>query len=148
MRRSVRFIAFALVCGCALVASQASAHPDSHRGHRGPLPFDAIDTDGDGKISRGEAEAFRAARRAEIDADGDGFVSFEELQAQRQQHHQERARARFAALDADGDGKVAVDELPDRHGRLFEHLDRNQDGVIERDELPRRGHGNEHSGQH
>ena len=54
-----------------------------------------IDTDGDGRISRAEAQA-NAPRLAEhfdqIDANGDGYITPEELRAAMMRHHQQRDR--------------------------------------------------------
>lgn len=76
----------------------------------------ALDTDGDGVVTRAELEANRDARRAEHerrrfpDANEDGVVSTAEFLA--------AAEQRFARLDANGDGVLSPDELKDdRPGR-------------------------------
>ncbi|MBN9222665.1 MAG: acid-shock protein [Mesorhizobium sp.] len=73
----------------------------------------AADTDGDGKISLQEWEAFQAKRNvkgdpaksfARIDTNHDGFIDKAELDA--------FFAKRFAKLDKNGDGVLTADELP------------------------------------
>ena len=73
----------------------------------------AADTDGDGKISLLEWEAFQAKRNvkgdaaksfARIDSNHDGFIDRAELDA--------FFAKRFARLDKNSDGVLTADELP------------------------------------
>ncbi|BAV49822.1 hypothetical protein MesoLj113a_00820 [Mesorhizobium sp. 113-1-2] len=73
----------------------------------------AADTDGDGKISLLEWEAFQAKRNvkgdaaksfARIDSNHDGFIDRAELDA--------FFAKRFARLDKNGDGILTADEMP------------------------------------
>jgi len=73
----------------------------------------AADTDGDGKISLLEWEAFQAKRNikgdaaksfARIDSNHDGFIDRAELDA--------FFAKRFAKLDKNGDGVLTADEMP------------------------------------
>ena len=73
----------------------------------------AADTDGDGKISLLEWEAFQAKRNikgdaaksfARIDSNHDGFIDRAELDA--------FFAKRFAKLDKNGDGVLSVGEMP------------------------------------
>ncbi|MCH4555844.1 Ca2+-binding EF-hand superfamily protein [Mesorhizobium sp. USDA 4775] len=73
----------------------------------------AADTDGDGKISLLEWEAFQAKRSikgdaaksfARIDSNHDGFIDRAELDA--------FFAKRFAKLDKNGDGVLTADEMP------------------------------------
>ena len=73
----------------------------------------AADTDGDGKISLLEWEAFQAKRNvkgdaaksfARIDSNHDGFIDRAELDA--------FFAKRFAKLDKNGDGVLSPDEMP------------------------------------
>ncbi|KAA3450477.1 acid-shock protein [Mesorhizobium sp. SARCC-RB16n] len=73
----------------------------------------AADTDGDGKISLVEWEAFQAKRNvkgdpaksfARIDSNHDGFIDRAELDA--------FFAKRFARLDKNGDGILTADEMP------------------------------------
>ncbi|CAN7147981.1 EF-hand domain-containing protein [Mesorhizobium sp. LjRoot246] len=74
----------------------------------------AADTDGDGKVSLLEWEAFQAKRNvkgdaaksfARIDSNRDGFIDRAELDA--------FFAKRFARLDKNADGILTADELPD-----------------------------------
>jgi Ca2+-binding EF-hand superfamily protein len=66
-------------------------HRGEHGKHRGDF-LKKLDTDGDGRISRAEAQA--APRLAEhfdeIDANKDGFLTAEELKAAHEKHHPAR----------------------------------------------------------
>ena len=79
-----RISALATAAALALAAGAASAH-ERPWGARGPAPdvttldFAAIDTDGDGSLSRAELQARAVERLARADADGDGFLDREEL---------------------------------------------------------------------
>ncbi|MBZ9796617.1 EF-hand domain-containing protein [Mesorhizobium sp. ES1-4] len=73
----------------------------------------AADTDGDGKISLLEWEAFQAKRNvkgdpaksfARVDSNHDGFIDRAELDA--------LFAKRFARLDTNGDGVLTADEMP------------------------------------
>lgn len=73
----------------------------------------AADTDGDGKISLLEWEAFQAKRNikgdpvksfARLDSNHDGFIDRAELDAY--------FAKRFAELDKNGDGVLTADEMP------------------------------------
>ena len=67
-------------------------HAKMHEGRHAKAAerFKKLDTDGDGRISRAEAQAApRLAERFDaIDADKDGFVTPEELKAAHRQHAQ------------------------------------------------------------
>lgn len=127
-------VALALVVGAGL----ATAGPRSH-GQQGPraLPFEKIDANGDGTVTRLEADEFVAKEQSGADANGDGAVSFEEAKAHRQAKREQRARDRYMRLDADGDGAVSVAEFQAPAARMFARLDKNGDGAISEDERPR-----------
>jgi EF hand len=69
--------AVAASLGGIALAGSASAHDGPPRGT--VLDFRAIDTDGDGSLTRAELQARAVARLARADADGDGFLDREEL---------------------------------------------------------------------
>jgi len=118
--------------------------------------FAALDTDGDGLISREEFLAgrwhgpgrkpdaqTREARRAEretalferLDLDGDGQLSREEFDrgALRGQRRAPDRAAMFDRLDRDGDGYLSRQELPDPVVRL-RAMDTDRDGMVTREE--------------
>ena len=72
--------------------------------------FDAIDANRDGQVTSDELRAFHQAQRAEhwkkLDTDGDGKVSKAEAQA-----NAPRLFEHFSKLDANGDGFLSPEEL-------------------------------------
>jgi Ca2+-binding EF-hand superfamily protein len=94
-----------------------------------------LDKDGDGLISRGEAQvAPRLAKHFdEIDTNKDGFLSKDELAAARTKMKD----AIFAYIDTDGDGRISREEAA-RFPRLalrFDQIDANKDGYLTKAEL-------------
>lgn len=71
--------------------------------------FKALDADGDGSVTRAEAEAGIAAHFAKIDANSDGYVTREEMQA----HHE----AQRAEMKARWEARKAEAGTPDRPPR-------------------------------
>ncbi|WP_187775727.1 EF-hand domain-containing protein [Luteimonas suaedae] len=108
---------------------QAAGARKEGRGARFDLGqhFDAIDTDRDGQIARGELRAWHARQLP-----------------QRRAEMAERADQRFAAADLNGDGKlsrVEVEEKMPRLARNFAWMDESRDGFLSREELrPQRAH--------
>jgi hypothetical protein len=113
----------------------------------GPGPvfdFAGIDADKDGKITRDEIAAHRAARAAALDADKDGKISAAELQAQIEARLAARAADMAARMiemrDTDGDGMLSAAELaepplPPMGDMMFDRADANDDGAITEDEV-------------
>lgn len=136
-----RWIALTLLCCSPL----AVAHEGGHQ------PFEKVDSDGDGMITRTEAEANApglATRFDAIDADKDGSLSRDELRAhakQRDQHRRHRAEEAFGKADANGDGQLSQEEANQGMpfvGRQFSSIDVNDDGAVSREEF--RAHVYEH----
>ncbi len=103
--------------------------------------FRSMDTNGDGKVSRAEFEAFDQQKFARMDANGDGFVTAEELaayeggQGERSASASGNAADRFKKLDADGDGKVSAAEHKVACDAMFARLDTDGDGYISQSEM-------------
>jgi Ca2+-binding EF-hand superfamily protein len=121
--------------------------------------FRQADKDGDGSLSKPEAEAGmpRLAKDFDaIDANKDGKITQEELRAygaKRHAHMKERgaqsgqrdpdaSKARFSErfkqADADGDGALSKAEAEKSMPRLAQHfdeIDSNHDGKITQDEI-------------
>jgi Ca2+-binding EF-hand superfamily protein len=99
--------------------------------------FETIDTDADGKVTRGEVQAFIALGFREFDIDMDGRATREEVllvvrQAQQRQDEIDRAIAERNRNNPDrnGDGMIDSEEFAAfETGRMLE-LDTNKDGKI------------------
>lgn len=138
-RKSIRKTALvgaaSLVGGLAIFALGAPAMAgkggmmDHHKAR-----LEAVDTDGNGKISKAEADAARDRKFKEADLNGDGSVSFEEFQAMAEKRRQMRLKRRFERSDKDGNGTLSSDELGSRHASHFERMDKDGDGEISAEE--------------
>jgi Ca2+-binding EF-hand superfamily protein len=100
-----------------------------------------VDTDGDGTISRAEAQA-NAPRLAadfdKVDTNKDGKITREELEAGGKQARHARGKDWWQKVDADHDGSISRDEAAANAPRVakdFNQLDSNGDGKITPDEL-------------
>jgi len=109
---SATLLPFALITTPSLARS---LDPQLDEQSRMALVLEQFDTDGNGRITREEIEAVRAAEFASTDLDGDGALSYAELQALEQQHKAERLAHRFATLDADDSGAISDREFVDGH---------------------------------
>jgi Ca2+-binding EF-hand superfamily protein len=103
--------------------------------------FKAIDADGDGKLTKAEADAARGKPLLLLlaDANKDGAVTKEELAKAYAGRGGAASDRVFEALDADKDGKISTAEWQAAGERRFARLDRNKDGAITADEVARRG---------
>ena len=123
----------ALASGLALCAATLAAAPSE---------FDAMDANGDGRISI--REHVRAAERMFriMDADGDGVVTAEEMTAAHEQITGRKpgpqdlsAAEKIKAVDVDGDGVLTAAEHDAAARALFLTMDRNKDGSLSRSEF-------------
>jgi Ca2+-binding EF-hand superfamily protein len=120
-RTHVLYCALLLAAGAAAADDGGLTRAETER--RAPRlarHFEAIDANGDGRISAREIRAWRkvggrrgATARARFDelfrradADGDGALSRAEAQASFP-----RLARKFGRLDADGDGRLTLDEV-------------------------------------
>lgn len=128
----------------APAAPQSSARAGKP-GHHGGLK--AIDTNGDGQVSRDEAKghAWLEKNFDQIDTNHDGQLSKDELAAWHKAHKGEmrekmaqRFDAKFKAADKDNDGSLTKDEAQAGMPRLaknFDQIDANHDGKVTPDEI-------------
>jgi Ca2+-binding EF-hand superfamily protein len=112
-------------------------------------PFQKLDTDGSGTISKAEALGHKRleANFDKLDLNQDGQLSKEELRSAHQQMREMRkgeqkvARAgsgkAFQLLDKDGSGGLSREEVSSRPrlSKAFDLIDSNKDGQLSADEL-------------
>lgn len=138
-------LAALLAAGAGMAAAQEG--PMEMMGGRGGIDVAAIDTDGDGSLSRAELQARAAERIARADANGDGVLDRDELIAAMPGPHgalvavfapdpSERYVDRLLALvGATESGQVEVAVLADRQvNRLLAAADENRDAAISSEE--------------
>lgn len=96
IRKTALVGAASLVGGLAIFAlgTPAVAERGDHRGHH-KAHLEAADTNGDGKVSKAEADAVKQKRFKETDLDGDGSVSFEEFEAMAEKRRQMKMKRRL-----------------------------------------------------
>lgn len=145
MRDALRLTALGAAITLGVIAAngpgsalaQGGGHLGAQHGQHGRGPdFGALDSDGDGWITRAELDAMRAARFAEADSDGDGKLSAAELEARGAQ----RAARMMKRLDANGDALLAPEEIAQaRRGggpdRMFARADSDGDGSLSQAEF-------------
>jgi Ca2+-binding EF-hand superfamily protein len=93
--------------------------------------FDAVDRDGDGKISEKELMAY-LDEIAELGKQGSRSCVSLSVSSE--------GKGLFDLLDSNGDGKLSVRELRNAH-QLLARFDRDGDGKLSRTEVPRRYQG-------
>jgi len=140
-------LAAAALASAAIIAVAA---PEGAGGHRHGAMMErlkAADTNGDGLISKEEAQALPmlAKHFNEIDTDQNGQLSPDELRAfhekMRAQHEQMREQRfveHFRKIDTDGDGRISLAEAqagPPRLAQHFAQIDANGDGFITPEEM-------------
>ncbi len=138
--------------------SRRGGNEESHRGsmgqwggHMGMSRYLALDTDGDGRISKLEADSSPLAKRfADIDLNKDGYLVRSELQADSKRRRaefmrkaDERFDQQFKQADTNSDGRISRAEFetawPEK-AKLFAFLDEDRDGYLSRADLtPDRG---------
>lgn len=131
----------ALLAGGA-AAGIAQAHQDSMHGSSEDR-FKAMDTDGDGKISKAEFEAAVTARFMDADVNHDGKVTLEGMKQAREKRRAEREKRFFDSLDTNHDGVISQDEIKAHADMMFAKLDTKKTGSLSADEL-KAGHGKWH----
>src|SRR3954468_9097999 len=118
---------------------------------RSDAPHDTLraDTDGDGGVSRAEAEAAGSKKSTEwfdkLDANKDGYVTQDEIsqaKATRRADMKARFDERFQEADANKDGQLSLDEVQAGMPRLADHftaLDKDKNGMLSKEELANGG---------
>src|SRR5262245_54401311 len=112
MRRALMVLAF--MAGAATVASAQSA---ARRG--GP---DGIDANGDGAVSRAEAQAARIDLFYRLDGNADGYLSAGERMTQQ--------GARVTSEGADADDRLNLKEFMRQPYGVFDRLDTDRNDML------------------
>lgn len=137
---------------CAMaIAALLAGHAIAGDQPRSDAPRDEMraDKDGDGRVSRAEANAAATERSNEwfdkLDLNKDGFITPEETRQARETRHGEMREAfdeHFKAADANGDGQLSLDEVQANMPRLaerFSTLDQDKNGQLSKEELQKGG---------
>ena len=146
---SPRKMTYMLVGAFSLgMAGLAVAAPPAH--HGGMDRLQAVDTNGDGVVSKEEFVAKRSEKFGDADVDGSAGLSLEEFTVMHEKREAERrarrVQHRFERLDANDDGIVDEAELAAKADKMFGRLDANDDGALSGDELKRGRHWARHHG--
>jgi len=109
------------------------------------------DKDGDGRVSRAEANAAATERTNEwfetLDLNKDGYITPEETRQAREPRRGQMRDAfddRFKEADANSDGSLSLDEVQANMPKLadrFATLDKDKNGLLSKEELASGGPG-------
>ncbi len=131
-----------LMGAAAYAQDSGMAEGGMPRGGAGPMfDFAAMDANKDGKVTKAEIEAFKAARFGEADTNKDGKLSVEEMIVARDamiaKRKEDRMAQMIARFDKDGDGMISQAEMPTppNADKMFDRLDTDKDGAISQAEL-------------
>ena len=92
--------------------------------------FDAVDADGDGKLTQAEIDKALDDRHTAHDANGDGNLSLEEFAGLWHETTRPLTVRAFQMLDTDGDAVVTRAEYDRPLAGIVELLDRDRDGGL------------------
>ena len=114
---------------CALLAAPAFAQG---RGGEGMAMLMRADANGDGAITRAEAQNARIQMFTQMDTNGDGVLSDADRAGQGAGQGDGRMMRR---ADANSDGRVTRDEFMGQPYRAFDHFDANRNNVLDASEI-------------
>lgn len=135
----MKFVPFITLFAAAIgVATPASARTFGGGGD-GMALFEKADTNRDGRVTRAEFDAARAARFQEMDRNGDGVVSREDFKrlARFRPEAMKRIDQFIAQGDTNGDARLTLAELRNAPARIFDRLDTDGDGAVDQAERDR-----------
>ncbi|MEZ5961985.1 MAG: hypothetical protein R3C30_16410 [Hyphomonadaceae bacterium] len=117
----------------AAIACLAAPSAFAQQGAGAIAMMQAADSNGDGAITRAEAQAARGVMFERLDADHDGYISEAERTNANRQGGQ--ARRGLEGTDTNHDGRISRAEMMNQPYRGFDRLDRNHDDVLSAEEL-------------
>lgn len=103
-----------------------------------PVPFEELDANGDGEVTRAEMQANGQARFEKADTDGDGYLSVAELEAGAQAKARRFIGLLMSRADANDDGKLSIEEMRDaapNRAAVFDEMDTDGSGGLTRAEM-------------
>lgn len=109
----------AATAAAALIATPIWAQSEMSQSH-----LEALDTNGDGAVSRDEFDTFAARQFQRLDSNSDGSLSAAELEGS-------ALEDAMSELDADGDGTVSRREFGRQMSADFAAADRDGNGMID-----------------
>lgn len=103
----------------------------------GSAKFEAMDTNGDGKVSRVEHRNASEKMFKQIDKNRDGVVSATELRSAVDDGDSAggSAREKFKKMDGNSDGRITEREHATAAYTMFSEADTNKDRFLSREEL-------------
>lgn len=134
-----RPIAFALIAAAVLGAGTTLALAQGGFGH-GDRMMHRMDLNGDGGITRAEADAMSAVRFLRLDSDADGVLTEQEMRDSMQRRMVRRIAKQFAMMDQNGDGRIERAEFEEGTAARFARRDADGDRRISNEELRARHH--------
>lgn len=156
-----RHTAIAALAAAAFAAPLMAAAAPGERHRGGPVDFSAIDTDGDGALSRAELLERAATRAGTADADADGSLDRAEIiavipagpgaladpfRASRAEALADRMLARLGATEA---GSVEITVIAEEQvNRMLAAADADHDGAISEDESDQMARGRDRGPRH
>lgn len=105
-----------------------------------------MDTNGDGKISSAEFQAAAAARFDAIDTQGTGKITADQIANSKFAKERDQNFAEHEVKKIGSNGVITKDQYLAAAQARFAKLDKNGDGFITADEVPA-GHGAQHKPQ-
>ncbi len=134
--KSMKSLPFILATGALALAFAGPLSAGEHHSDE----FKAMDTNGDGQVSRAEHSAFTQSAFQRSDADHDGNVTASEWNAAcaasnpNEKMDPAATAAQLQLMDTNGDGKISASESDAFGTSLFAKSDKDGDGVITKSE--------------